>query len=213
MIKAVIFDLWGTTLYSEGTFGKSAMKLLKIQHNEEKKFWESLEEHWMKRRFETVEEAATHTLGRTFGIKDAEKIKKFASLYEEDRKYVRLFDDVVPAIKKLRKKYKIGLLSNTDCFTGPILEEIGFLKLFDAAFLSCDHGKLKPDKNFFKRILKTLNVKPEESVMIGDTIKSDIIPAKQLGMNAIFIDRHNKHPKVKGRIKSLVDLEEVIQKM
>ncbi|MBI4174094.1 MAG: HAD family hydrolase [Candidatus Aenigmarchaeota archaeon] len=213
MIKAVIFDLWGTTLYSSGDFGTSALKLLGISHSDEKKFWEALEKHWMRRQFESVEQAAEHALARTFNIRDKEKIRQFALLYREDRKFVKPFDDVFPVIKKLRKRFKIGLLSNTDCFTAPILQKIGFLDLFDVALLSCDHNQLKPDKALFRRMLKSLGVRPEEAVMIGDTIRADIIPARQLGMKAIFIDRRNKHPKIREKITTLKGLEKILEKM
>lgn len=213
MIKAIIFDLWGTTLYSSGDFGRKAIDLLGIRHSDEKKFWDALERHWMKRRFESVEQAAEHAITRTFKIHDKEKIGQFALLYMEDRKFVKPFDDVFPVIRRLKKKYKIGLLSNTDCFTAPILQKIGFLDLFDVALLSCDHNKLKPDKSLFRRMLKELGAKPEEAVMIGDTIHADIIPARELGMKTVFIDRRNKHPKIKRKIKDFKRLEKILEGM
>jgi predicted HAD superfamily phosphohydrolase YqeG len=39
------------------------------------------------------------------------------------------------------------------------------------------------------RTLEALKVKPEESVMIGDTYETDILGAKNLGMKAIYIQR------------------------
>ena len=212
MIKAIIFDLWRTTLYSKGSFGKDVIKLLGITLEKEEGLWELLEEHWMKNRFETLEEAAEHTL-KAFGIKDNKKIKRFAELYENDKKHIKPYSDAVPAIKKLRKKYKTGLLSNTDCFVLPLLKETGFLKMFDAAVFSCDHGELKPDKNFFRRILTVLEVKPNESIMVGDKMTRDIKPAKALGMHTILIDRHNNYPNIKNKITTLNGLEKIIEKL
>lgn len=212
MIKAVIFDLWQTTLCSGGDFGNKLIKALDLPIKREEELWEILADDWMKHRFENMEKSAEHAC-RLLGIKDGKKIKKFADTYRKDRKYVRPYKDTIPAVKKLRKKYKTGLLSNTEYFVIPVLEDTGFLKLFDAAFFSCDHSQLKPEKEFFFAILKALAVMPGEAVMVGDSIKNDIIPAKQLGMKTVFIDRHNKHPEIKDRITSFRGLEKILQKM
>ena len=212
MIKAIIFDMWTTVIYSDWNFGNKVINALDLTIEKEEELWLLLEKDWMMHRFDTFEDSAKHAC-IALGIKDSKKIKKFAELYEESRKHIKPYDDVLPVIKKLRKKYKIGLLSNTENFTIPVLDKIGFLDNFDAAFFSCDHKKLKPDKRFFRAILKVLGAKPEETVMVGDSMKSDIIPAKQLGMNAILMDRHNKHPKVKDRIKSLDNIEKIIAKL
>ena len=166
----------------------------------------------MKHRFDTFEESAKHACA-TFGIKDDKKINKFAQLYEEDRKHIKPYNDVISEIRKLRKTYKIGLLSNTENFAIPVLESTGFLDLFDATFFSCDHSRLKPDKKFFHAILKVLGTRPEETVMIGDSIKNDITPARQLGMHAILIDRSSKHPEVANRITSFDNLKKVIENL
>ena len=47
----------------------------------------------------------------------------------------------------------------------------------------------KPDKKIFEIALKRANCKPEQSIMIGDRIDNDIIPAKNLGMKTIWIKK------------------------
>jgi len=56
-----------------------------------------------------------------------------------------------------------------------------------------------------------LKVKPEEVLMIGDEIERDLIPAKNLGMEAILIDRENKivNPPVQ-KISSLSELKNIL---
>ncbi len=212
MIKAVIFDMWQTVIYSDWGFGNKVINALGLTLEKEEELWLLLERDWMRRRFKTFRESAKHAC-LALGIKDPEKIMEFARLYEEDRKHIKPYKDVLPALRKLRKKYKTGLLSNTENFALPILEKSGFLKNFDAAFFSCDHKTLKPDKKFFKAILTALDVRPEETVMIGDSVRNDITPAKQLGMHAILLDRHNKHPEMADRITSLAYLDRKLEKL
>lgn len=212
MIKAVIFDLWQTLIYSDWDFGRKVMEALELSIQKEDELWEALEKDWMMHSFESIEESAKHACA-VLGIKDKDKVKKFAELYSEDRKHIKPYSDVLSEIRKLRKTYKIGMLSNTENFVIPILENTGFLDNFDATFFSCDHKKLKPDEAFFHAILKVLGTQPGETVMIGDSMKNDIIPARQLGMHAILIDRNSRHQEVDNRITTLDGLEKIIEKM
>ena len=54
-----------------------------------------------------------------------------------------------------------------------------------------------------------MNLDVNDCILVGDSIQSDIIPAKRLGMNAVLIDRKNTrdfHPKM----KDLKELEKVL---
>lgn len=88
-------------------------------------------------------------------------------------------------IAALKKKYKIGLLSNvadnwiTKEFLTPDEQ-----KLFDTMVFSFEAGTTKPDPLIFQSILEKLDVKTDEAVMIDD-IESYCQAAQNLGMNAI----------------------------
>ncbi|MEJ2054730.1 MAG: HAD family hydrolase [Calditrichaceae bacterium] len=45
----------------------------------------------------------------------------------------------------------------------------------------------KPSIKYYNEILEKIGVKPEEAVMVGDDVENDIIPAKNLGMDAFLI--------------------------
>lgn len=49
----------------------------------------------------------------------------------------------------------------------------------------------KKDKDVFEGILAQYNLKPEETVMIGDSLKSDVFSAAAAGMNAVWVEAHN----------------------
>jgi len=46
----------------------------------------------------------------------------------------------------------------------------------------------KPDPKAFHYILEKLQVKPEESLMIGNNFTADIVGAKRAGMDAVYLD-------------------------
>jgi HAD superfamily hydrolase (TIGR01549 family) len=54
-------------------------------------------------------------------------------------------------------------------------------------FLSFRCGLSKPDKEFFRETLRSLNADPRDVVMIGDTYKNDILPAIELGMRTVWL--------------------------
>ena len=51
----------------------------------------------------------------------------------------------------------------------------------------------KKSPEVFRELLDRHDLKPEEVVMIGDSLRSDIIPSTQIGMSAIWIEAHNSH--------------------
>jgi len=70
---------------------------------------------------------------------------------------------------------------------------------------------LKPDPRAFLAVLEKLKVKPEEVLMIGDEVERDLIPAKNLGMEVILIDRENKIENTPIRkISSLAELKYIL---
>ncbi len=125
-----------------------------------------------------------------------------------------MFSDVLPVLKRLKTRYKLGLISNTDRFSASGLFEGGYDKWFDAISLSFETGILKPDPEIFRLTLKRLGTRPEETVMVGDSLKDDIKGAENVGMRAVLIKRRFKYPPShleKGTyrrvIKSLDELE------
>lgn len=58
------------------------------------------------------------------------------------------------------------------------------------------------NEEFYRRILEELNIKKEEAVMIGDNPRTDILPAKKVGIKTVRVKIEGKHifemPEVKG---------------
>jgi len=58
--------------------------------------------------------------------------------------------------------------------------------IFDAVVTFHDTGMHKPSPEPFRKISSLLEVRPEESIMIGDWPERDVIGAKKLGMKTAF---------------------------
>ena len=71
------------------------------------------------------------------------------------------------------------------------LEQAGILHYFEDTFISMDIGYDKPDIRFYQEALRRAGLKPEEVLMIGDFMTTDIEGARNSGMDALFFDRRN----------------------
>jgi len=90
----------------------------------------------------------------------------------------------------LKPRFKLGLISNWDASLTNILQDLGILAYFDSITISWDIGVSKPDIEIFRSALEDFpDVKPKESVYIGDDYLTDIIPAQQMNIFSILFDK------------------------
>lgn len=90
-------------------------------------------------------------------------------------------------LSKLSKKYKIGIISNQTFGSEKRLEEIGLLKYINLVEASAEEGVAKPDLRIFEIALSKADCKAEESIMVGDRLDNDIVPANKIGMKTVWI--------------------------
>jgi putative hydrolase of the HAD superfamily len=108
------------------------------------------------------------------------------------RKYHNVFDDSIAALNTFRSNYKLGLLTNgaPDIQWDKILGA-GIEKYFDSIIVSGDIGIGKPDPRIFEAMLSRLESTRNDTVMIGDSLRSDIGGARAAGIKAVWINRYN----------------------
>jgi HAD superfamily hydrolase (TIGR01549 family) len=93
----------------------------------------------------------------------------------------------VELLTLLKKKFRIVLVSNFYGNISVVLHEFGFDGIFEKIIESAVVGIRKPDPRIYMLGVNTLQMKPEEVTIIGDSFKKDIMPAKKIGCNAIWI--------------------------
>ncbi|GAB0056439.1 hypothetical protein SIID45300_00746 [Candidatus Magnetaquicoccaceae bacterium FCR-1] len=70
---------------------------------------------------------------------------------------------------------------------------LGFARVFPEAYervpvyASCRLGISKPNEAIYQHALNAAGVRPEEAVMIGDTLAMDIEPAQRLGIKTVWL--------------------------
>lgn len=99
----------------------------------------------------------------------------------------RLYKDTKGCLEKLSKKYKIGVIANQSLGTKDRLVQHGIMRYIDLIVASAEEGIAKPDPRIFAAALNRSGCKPQDTVMIGDRIDNDIVPANLLGMHTIWV--------------------------
>ena len=85
------------------------------------------------------------------------------------------------------KGYRLGIIANQKLGTTERLESWGLLQYFDVIAASAEIGYAKPDKEIFEKAFELAGCTATESVMVGDRLDNDIIPAKAIGMKTVWI--------------------------
>lgn len=102
-------------------------------------------------------------------------------------KPIELLPGIVEVLEKLSKKYTLIVLTKGDLLDQEKkLERSGLLGYFH-------HVEVMSEKNpkEYKKILKHFNIESKDFLMIGNSLKSDILPVLEIGANAIHIPFHS----------------------
>lgn len=210
MAKALLFDFWGT-LVETGIHSpiKQVQDILAI-NLPFSDYVVRMEKAMMTRKFDSLTEAF-QAVCREFQIEPApEQIERLVGMWNKSWMLSQPYYEVESVLSQLQKNYRLILISNTDCFSLPrALEKFSLHKYFERSYLSFEQGILKTDPEFFEKIMEDLELTPEECLVIGDSIESDIKAAKNAGIKAILIDRRNRR-EFQPKIRSLRELPKLL---
>lgn len=139
---------------------------------------------------------------------------RYVSEFEEapDHHHYRLYDDVMPALRRLRAAgVKTALISNADRDVTVIALHFAFADLMDIIVTSALVGYEKPDPRTFRAAIDPLGIDPADAVHVGDQPKSDVVGALGIGMQAALLDRYDRHADHVGpRVDGLLALAEQV---
>ncbi|WP_019910701.1 HAD family hydrolase [Paenibacillus sp. HW567] len=131
------------------------------------------------------------------GIDDEALAETLAARFAAERRSrPYMYEETLQVLDKLRGKVKLLLLTN-GC---PALQQEkldGVPELtpyFDHIVISGSFGKGKPDKSIFTHALDLLEISPEQGVMVGDKLTTDILGGLGAGLTTVWINRNGKAP-------------------
>lgn len=221
-IKAIFFDL-DDTLVNSRKAEKEAAYIFKKQFSEfDNMNKEDFEKLWHKtaieqyKRYEKGEISyKDHKIGRVksvfskFNIKkdDDEAFNIFNIYLKEYQKNWKLFNDATEILEKMKKDYKLVLITNGDSSQQRNkIKKTNIGKYFSEILISGEVGIIKPKKEIFELACKKIGEEPSNCVMIGDNYKLDIEGAKNAGLKTVWVNRKNEESECKNQIKELKEL-------
>ena len=123
----------------------------------------------------------------------------------------------VPAAKETlealhRKGYRLFAASNSfGHLQRSRLNHAGLLRYFEDTYISMDIGYDKPDVRFYEEALRRSGLLPDEVLMVGDSMTTDIIGAQKAGIAAVYLNRRGEdNPEGVTVITSLTELLDIL---
>jgi HAD superfamily hydrolase (TIGR01549 family) len=102
----------------------------------------------------------------------------------------------------LSGRFRMGVVSNFYGNLENILAEADLTRFFGAIVDSSRVGIFKPAPGIFLAAMRQLEAMPAETAMVGDSLCKDCVPARALGITAVWL----RHCDVKGRNEVATDV-------
>ena len=213
MIKAVIFDFWGTLFYENIKGVRPFRKFAKIigKNIDDYSYLKIFESHIMKERHLNLNIAVENLLKELNINYNKKLILKLTALLKKEGTIEKPYPETFEVLKKLKTNYKLGLITNTYYYSFKKIEQMfDITNYFDVILKSYETKILKPDPKIYEIMLNKLKVQRDEVLMVGDSLKDDVQAAEKIGIKGLLIDRNDKYPTYQNRIKSLEELRKYL---
>lgn len=131
----------------------------------------------------------------------SEAIENIAKDLVFNPKKYSFYGDALEVVPKLKDKYKLAIVSDDRPSLLDVYKENNMTSYFDSIVISSFLGTSKPDSKMYNTALQELNVKPEETVFVDDSLKN-CMGALAVGVNTILLCR-NRQVYIIEKIKSI----------
>lgn len=198
MKKLVILDAFGTVISTANGSVEACERILALQPKpiNAVRFYAD----WKKQHRKHLDKANE---GAFLPERDiyADDLRELYRLYDIDRPCEqdvglmlaslegrRVFPEVIETVNRLREHFRVVIGSTSD--DTPLAHNMAENGLTtDAVYTSELMRKYKPDKEFYRYILRRENVLPDEAVFVGDSVGDDVAGPQSVGITGILIDR------------------------
>lgn len=216
-LTTIFFDAGGTIVFPDTALTLRPLARRKVFPSQEQLH---AAERVAKRQFDEAR-AAHHSVDGQYwdtfyrklfdelGMADDASLRaELAAATRSGMNWRRLLPHTREVLERLKSRYRLGLISNSDGSIRLLLESLKLDDCFDSITDSQRCGFEKPDPRIFECAMAELGARSEECLYVGDVYSIDMVGARAVGMGAVLIDvagayRGSGYP----RIESLSELE------
>ncbi|MEI7024339.1 HAD family hydrolase [Paenibacillus sp. y28] len=153
------------------------------------------EEFWKLRKLAPVYREESWYRGlKALGTDNRELASKLAEMFPaERRKRPYIYEEeTFQVLNALKGKVKLLLLTNgsPDLQKEKLAGVPELAPYFDHIIISGEFGRGKPDTSIFYHAMNLLQITPEEGLMVGDKLTTDILGSNSVGMHSVWVNRH-----------------------
>ena len=188
MIRAVVFDLWNTLVFSPA--GRPFQRMEELRHQDQVERVGGLARDGMIRPYPSVQ--AFLEAWREPGGLDEAQVEAMALAFLDSGEQAQCFKGSPEAVAAVRDLARVALLSNTQTFGLELLDRLGIAERIRVRMLSAEIGALKPEPAAFEAVQRRLGLFPGNLAMVGDSWKDDVEGALEAGWTAIWVNREGQ---------------------
>jgi putative hydrolase of the HAD superfamily len=123
------------------------------------------------------------------GSDDSDLADHLYAVYMKHRyEDLELYPDVMPLLKALGSRYRLGLVSNGNSHP----DRCGLSGHFSFVIFAQDVGYEKPDARIFHAACAQAGCAPRELIHIGDSLETDVHGAVGVGALSVWLNRDGK---------------------
>lgn len=194
MIKAVIFDLFGTLVDSPlksdyWGFLRAVAEVLKVPPDKMIAAWDNSRDRRNKGSDGSFAKYMEY-LCEVLGVNCPTRVvgKTFSLRADLTSKWMIPRRDALTILDYIRERnIKTGLISDAS-YDAPVLWEENALKqYFNSTIFSCNVNLKKPNPRIYQLVCDELKVKPDECIYVGDGGSMELTGAEKIGMRPIRI--------------------------
>lgn len=179
VLSAVIFDLYGTLL--DISHDSRPYRCLAGRAEDSRSAMNAA----LTREHATLAEFAS-----SIGLGLQDDVGDLQATLQSDLVGIAPFADTFAALDSLSQRgIKIAVISNLATPYKQPFYELGIAAYAEVAMFSCELGLRKPDPKIFRMTLQRLGVPADETIMVGDSLKSDVDGAASVGVRGWHLDR------------------------
>jgi 2-haloacid dehalogenase len=190
---ALTFDCYGTLIdWETGLVTALRAALPGAQHVTDDVLLEKFARHEgeIERTYQPFREVLADALRRLASELDLPVGREAVAAFSESVRDWPAFPDSAEALRRLKERFKLAVITNcgTDLFAASN-RRLGIE--FDWIITAEMARSYKPDHNNFELAFATIPVPRERTLHVAQSLYHDHVPAKQLGMTTVWIDRRH----------------------